>query len=47
MIAKTDAIVLHTIKYGDKKIIVDMFTKEMGRMAFAVTVSSKNTGKMK
>ncbi len=47
MIAKTEAIVLRTVKYGDHKIIVDTFTKEEGRVSFAVVVSSSNKGKMK
>ncbi len=47
MIAKTEAIVLRTIKYGDHKIIVDTFTKEVGRMSFSVVLSSSGRGKMK
>lgn len=34
--AKTAAIVLHSLKYGDNSIIVDMYTQEFGRMSFLV-----------
>lgn len=47
MDSKTRAIVLRTIKYGDKRIIVDMFTRSHGRMAFAVTLSQSSKGRMK
>lgn len=35
-LAKTTAIVLHSLKYGDNSIIVDTFTQEFGRMSFLV-----------
>lgn len=44
MLIKTEAIVLRSLKYGENRLIVDMFTKENGRQAFIVTVSKKNTG---
>lgn len=47
MFTKTEAIVLRTVKYGDQKIIVDTFTKEEGRVSFAVVLSQSGRGKMK
>lgn len=31
---KTEAIVLHTLKYGDDKLVINMFTRECGRVSF-------------
>jgi len=36
MLIKTEAIVLHALKYGETRIIVDMFTREQGRLSFIV-----------
>lgn len=36
MLVKTEAIVLHSFKYGETRIIVDMFTREAGRLSFIV-----------
>ena len=36
MLQKTEALVLHALKYGEQKLIVDMFTREQGRLSFAV-----------
>ncbi|MBQ7419191.1 MAG: DNA repair protein RecO [Prevotella sp.] len=47
MLEKTAAIVLHTLKYGESKIIVDMFTREAGRLAFIVSVSKSAKGRLK
>ncbi len=38
MLIKTEAVVLHTVKYGDNKVIVDMFTAGYGRMGFVVGI---------
>lgn len=38
-------MVLRTVKYGDNKLIVDMFTREEGRMSFLVTVPKGSRGK--
>ncbi len=35
---KTEAIMLSTAKYGDNKLIINTYTRECGRMAFAVTI---------
>ena len=47
MLIKTKAIVLRTVKYGDNRLIVDLFTKEQGRLSFAVSVAQSAKGKMK
>lgn len=47
MQTKTDAIVLHAIKYGEQKLIVDMFTRELGRQSFVVPVSKSSRSKLK
>ena len=38
MLVKTEAIVLHTIKYGESRLIVDLFTREQGRLSCIVSV---------
>ena len=38
MLQKTKGIVLHTIKYNDTSIIVDMFTELSGRASFLVPI---------
>lgn len=44
---KTQAIVLRVVKYGDNKLVVDMFTEEHGRVAFMVSVSASSRGRNK
>ena len=38
MLVKTEAIVLHSFKYGETRLIVDMFTRAAGRVSFIVPV---------
>ena len=47
MLTKTQAVVLRSLKYGDKKLIVDMFTREYGMLTFSCSVSSRGKGKNK
>jgi DNA repair protein RecO (recombination protein O) len=47
MLTKTQAIVLHSIKYGETKLIVDMFTREFGRLSFIVSIPTSPKGRMK
>ncbi|ADE82625.1 DNA repair protein RecO [Xylanibacter ruminicola] len=47
MLTKTQAIVLHAIKYGETRLIVDMFTKVFGRQAFIVSIPKTPRGKVK
>lgn len=47
MLTKTEAIVLHSIKYGETRVIVEMFTRTSGRLSFAVSLPKTSRGKMK
>ena len=47
MIIKTRAIVLHSFKFGENKIIVDLFTEEHGRVSFVTKISSSAKAKIK
>ncbi len=47
MLVKTEAIVLHAIKYSDSRIIVEMFTRETGRLSFMVPIAKTSHGRMK
>ncbi len=47
MLTKTTAIVLHSLKYGDKKVFVNVFSREYGMIAFACSTSSRTKGKNK
>ncbi len=47
MLLKTEAIVLHSLKYGERKIIVDMFTRQAGRLSFAVPLPKTPKSRLK
>ena len=47
MLTKTQAIVLHSIKYGETRLIVDMFTRTFGRQSFIVSIPKTSKGKVK
>ena len=47
MLTKTQAIVLHSIKYGETRLIVDMFTRTFGRQSFIVSMPKTAKGKIK
>ena len=47
MLTKTQAIVLHSLKYGDTKMVVDMFTRSFGRLSFIVTIPKSSKSKFK
>jgi len=47
MLTKTQAIVLHSIKYGEARLIVDMFTRSFGRQSFIVSIPKTSKGKVK
>ena len=47
MLVKTEAIVLHSFKYGETRIIVDMFTREVGRMSFVVPLPKTPKSRLK
>ena len=47
MLTKSQAIVLHAIKYGETRLIVDMFTRVFGRQSFIVSIPKSPNGRMK
>ena len=38
MQTKTEAIVLHAIKYGETRMIVDVFSRSQGRLSLIVSI---------
>ena len=47
MLVKTEGIVLHSLKYGEQRVIVDIFTREQGRLSFIVPVPRSERSKIK
>jgi len=47
MLTKTQAIVLHSLKYGETRLILDMFTRSQGRQSFIVSIPKSVKGKIK
>ena len=47
MLCKTEAIVLRSLKYGEQRLIVDLFCREQGRLSFIVTLPRSARGRMK
>ena len=47
MQTKTQAIVLHSIKYGETRLIVDMFTRAHGKLSFIVNIPKSSKAKVK
>ena len=47
MLVKSQAIVLHAFKYGETRLIVDMFTREAGRMSYVVPMPKTQKSKLK
>ena len=47
MLVKTKALVLHQLKYGDSRVIVDLFTREAGRLSVVVSIPKTSRGKLK
>ena len=47
MLVKTEAIVLHSFKYGEARLIVDMFTREVGRLSFAIPIPKTSKVRLK
>ena len=47
MLVKTRALVLHSLKYGDSKLIVDLFTEKEGRVSIIQTISSSRHGRIR
>ena len=47
MLTKTDAIVLRAFKYGESRMIVDMYTRDHGRLSFGVPLPKSSKGRLK
>ena len=47
MLEKTEALVLHSLKYGEAKLVVDMFTRLHGRLTFMVPLPQSARSKVK
>jgi len=47
MQTKTEAIVLHSIKYGETRMIVDVFTRSQGRLSLIVSIPKSSRAKVR
>lgn len=47
MLTKTQAIVLHAIKYGETRMIVDVFSRSHGRLSFIVSLPKSAKAKVR
>lgn len=47
MLTKTQAIVLHAFKYGESRLIIDVFTRLAGRLSFIATIPKTQKGRLK
>lgn len=47
MLIKSKAIVIKCVKYGEQKLIVDMYTEQLGRITTAVKISHSKKSKMR
>ena len=47
MLVKTEAIVLHSLKYGETRLIVDLFTREAGRLSCIVPLPKPPRSRLK
>ena len=47
MLTKTEALVLHAIKYGETRMIVDVFTRTQGRLSLIVSIPKSPKGKIR
>ena len=47
MLVKTDAIVLHSLKYGETRLIVDLYTREVGRLSCVVPIPKTQKARLK
>ncbi len=45
--SRTHAVVLRSVKYGDQGLVVDMLTRQYGRLSFMVRLSRSPRGKMR
>ena len=47
VLVKTEAIVLHSLKYGETRLIVDLFTREAGRLSCVVPIPKTPKARLK
>lgn len=47
MLVKTEAIVLHSFKYGETRMVVDVFSRETGRLSLIATLPKTQKGRLK
>lgn len=47
MLVQTEAIVLHSFKYGETRLIVDVFTRKTGRLSLIATMPKSQKGRLK
>lgn len=47
MLVKTEAIVLHSLKYGETRLIVDLFTREAGRLSCIIPLPKTPKSRLK
>ena len=47
MLVKTEAIVLHSFKYGETRMIVDVFSREAGRLSLIAALPKSQKGRLK
>ena len=47
MLVKTEAIVLHSLKYGETRLIVDLFTREVGRLSCIIPLPKTPKARLK
>ena len=47
MLVKTEAIVLHSLKYGETRLIVDLYTRETGRLSCIVPLPKTPRSRLK
>ena len=47
MFVKTHGIVLRTVKYGDDSLIIDLLTREEGRVSAVVRTGSSQKSRMR
>ena len=47
MLVKSEAIVLHAFKYGETRLIVDVFTRQSGRLSFITSMPKTAKGRLK
>ncbi len=47
MLVKTQAIVLHSFRYGENKMIVELFTRTHGRLSFIAGIPASGKGRVR